>query len=43
MNNDASDSSGSIKDAFDYVMGIQVLLVQLLNFMISLFNSAQCY
>ena len=43
MNNDASDSSGSVKDALDYVMGIQALLVQWLNFMISLFDSAQYY
>ena len=28
MNNYASDSSGSVKDALDYVMGIQALLVQ---------------
>lgn len=28
MNTNASDSSGSVKDALDYAMGIQALLLQ---------------
>ena len=43
MNTNASDSSGSVKDALDYATGIQALLLQWLNFMISLFDSPQYY